>query len=62
MIEIFDFFIFFAKLQRKRSKRKQLLPLRNFFLKMAKNRLTAKTPHCVRRTVRRLNADFYHIL
>jgi len=26
MIEIIDFFIFFAKLQRKRSKRKQLLP------------------------------------
>jgi len=61
MIGIFDFFIFFAKLQRKRSKRKQLLPLRNFFLKMAKNRLTAKTPHCVRRTVRRLHAVFYHI-
>jgi len=28
---------------------------------MAKNRLTAKTPHYVRRTVRRLHAVFYHI-
>jgi len=62
MIEIFDFFIFFAGCKENEAKESSFCRCVTFFYKMAKNRLTAKTPHCVRRTVRRLNADFYHIL